>query len=192
MPRVARLVGIKGSHEGKTFPIDPGLTLGREGHNDVAMPDNRKSSRDHAKVWNEGPGRYSVADLGSTNGTQVNDAKISRAALKDGDVIQIGEAEFRFELDEAEKPKARVAPERPNLADVLQGKAKPEGVRAVEGAAAIEIKQRVLQYQKKAQKGGPLGWDVAQSGGWMRWALYAVGLGIAVAIFFVVRGMMAG
>jgi hypothetical protein len=48
---MARLVGESGSVTGKTWAIDPGLTLGREGHNTIPMPDNRKASRDHAKVW---------------------------------------------------------------------------------------------------------------------------------------------
>ena len=45
------------SLSGKAWKIDPGLTLGREAHNTIAMPDNKKSSRDHAKVWREAPGQ---------------------------------------------------------------------------------------------------------------------------------------
>src|SRR5687768_8171567 len=82
LPPMAQLVVQSGPLEGKVFPIDPGLTIGREAHNTIAMPDNRKCSRDHAKVWREGPERYAVADLGSTNGTLLNDEKVTRQALK--------------------------------------------------------------------------------------------------------------
>jgi pSer/pThr/pTyr-binding forkhead associated (FHA) protein len=193
---VAHLLAVNGSHEGKTFPIDPGLTIGREGHNTIAMPDNKKCSRDHAKVWRSGPSRFEVADVGSTNGTYVNDEKITRTALKDGDLVRIGEVEFRFEFDEAEKPKAppsaAAAPpkERPSLADVLRGEAKPGGASAATGAAAIEIKQRILQYSKKDAKGGLLGEDVSQTAGFRRWILIGIALAVAAGLFFLVQTLV--
>jgi len=95
---MARLVAESGPLAGKEWKIDPGLTLGREAHNTIGMPDNKKASRDHAKVWREGPGRYSVADLGSTNGTLVNGVRITkRERLRAGDEIAIGRVALRLE-----------------------------------------------------------------------------------------------
>ena len=119
LPPMAQLVVVTGPLEGKVFAIDPGLTIGREAHNTIAMPDNKQCSRDHAKVWREGPNAYAVADLGSTNGTLVNDEKISRQTLKDGDVIAIGEISLRFELGVDEKPKPKPAAPKATLAEVL-------------------------------------------------------------------------
>ena len=106
---MARLVAESGALEGQTFPIDLGLTLGREQHNSIPMPANRKASREHCKVWREAPQKYSVADFGSTNGTQVNDAKVVRQPLNDGDRITVGDVVFRFEFDDEDRPKKPAA-----------------------------------------------------------------------------------
>jgi len=193
LPAMAHLVIEHGPLTGKIFPIEQGLTLGREAHNTIAMPDNKKCSRDHAKVWRESPGRYSVADLGSTNGTLVNDEKISRQVLKDGDVIAIGEVTLRFELGVDEKPKAKAPPTRASLAEVLSGKAPLAGAPGSGGGAgdmpAIEVKQRVLQYSKKAA--GPAGMkiDVSQTAGATRWILILVALGVAAGLFFAIQSL---
>ena len=47
-------------------------------------------SRKHAKVMSLGDGRFQLVDLGSTNGTFLNGAKVSAKRLEDGDKIQIG------------------------------------------------------------------------------------------------------
>lgn len=202
---MARLVGESGSVAGKEWPIEVGITLGREAHNTIGMPDNRKASRDHAKVWKEGPGRYSVADLGSTNGTLVNDERITRQALVDGDEVRVGEFTFRFVLDEDEKPKKKEGPAR--LTEVLGGKpagdpfapdgggAAPKGAPGTAGGAgapAIEVKQRVLQYSKKAATGSVAGWDLSQAAGGTRWAFYLVALAVAAGLFFLVKTLAAG
>lgn len=193
---MARLVADSGSLAGQFFPIDPGLTLGREKHNDISMPTNRKASREHCKVWREGPNRFAVADFGSTNGTLVNGQKVVRQPLTDGDVIQIGADTFRFELEEADKPKPKVAEPgaRPDLASVLRGEAGPskpaEGTGAAAGAT-IEIKQRILQYQKKGRRGSVLGESVDQMAGARKWILVLVALGLAAGIFWIVQRSIA-
>jgi pSer/pThr/pTyr-binding forkhead associated (FHA) protein len=192
---VAHLRILTGALEGKTFTIEPGLTLGREGHNSLPMPDNKKASRDHAKVWRSGPNQFEIADLGSRNGTFVNDEQITRAPLKDGDLVRVGDVEMRFEMEEAEKPKPKVKPpaERPSLADVLRGEAKPSGAAAAANPAmAIEIKQRILQYNKKSGKGSMLGTDVSQTAGTARWIMIGIALVVAAGLFFLVRGIITG
>src|SRR5262249_43190695 len=42
------------------------------------------------------PGGVTVADLGSTNGTFLNDALVARAPLKDGDYLRVGNCIYRF------------------------------------------------------------------------------------------------
>jgi len=43
-------------------------------------------------------GEFTVADLGSTNGTKVNGVEVSIArALRDGDIITLGSNSIRFE-----------------------------------------------------------------------------------------------
>jgi predicted component of type VI protein secretion system len=194
---MARLVGESGSVAGTSWPIEVGITLGREAHNTIGMPDNKKASRDHAKVWKEGPGRYAVADLGSTNGTLVNDEKITRHPLVDGDEIRVGEFTFRFVLDDDEKPKKKEGPARmaavlsaaqPTFADPAGGLQQP----AEAAAPKIEVKQRVLQYSKKAATGSVARWDLAQASQGTRWIFYLVALAIAAGLFFLVKTLIAG
>jgi pSer/pThr/pTyr-binding forkhead associated (FHA) protein len=198
---MARLVCESGPLSGREWAIEPGLTLGREAHNQVAMPENKKASRDHAKVWREAPGKYTVADLGSTNGTFVNDGKVARQPLVDGDEISIGEVRFRFVLDEADKPPAPKKREGPaqSLADVLSGRSPLATARnpgaatgGESGAAKIEVKERVLQYSKKKGKGSVASWDVGQSSGGTKWAMIAIALAVAAGLFFLVRSLVAG
>ncbi len=73
---------------------DP-VVIGRLGTCDIAV-DDRNVSREHTEVRAQGDG-YVVADLGSTNGTRVNDEVVGEVALVDGDVIGIGSLSLRFE-----------------------------------------------------------------------------------------------
>ena len=185
---MARLVCESGSLAGREWKIDPGLTLGREGHNQIPMPDNKKASRDHAKVWRESPGRYSVADLGSTNGTLVNDGKIARQVLVDGDEITVGEVKFRFVLDDEDRPKRATAP-KPEAA-VPKGAPGTAG-GAAEAGARIEVKSRVLQYQKKGAKGGMATWDLSQSSGGTKWIPILLAIAIAGGLFWLVMHLVS-
>ena len=73
----------------------PVLTLGRSKECDIPV-DDPSVSRRHAEIRRE-TGGFAVVDLGSTNGTRVNGAKISRAELEDGDRVTIGQTELRFQ-----------------------------------------------------------------------------------------------
>ena len=196
---MARLVGESGPVAGKTWVIDPGVTLGREGHNSIPMPENRKASRDHAKVWREGPGRYAVADLGSTNGTLVNDGLVTKQTLVDGDELRVGEATFRFLLDDEEKPKRKEGPAR--MQDVFgaspgaaaAGTSPAAAASGTPGAApTIEVKSRILQYSKKPAKGSVASYDIEQTAGWQKAALWLTILAIAGAAFFGVMKLVGG
>ncbi len=193
---MARLVCEEGELKGREFPIDRGLTLGREPHNTISLPQNRKWSRDHAKVWQIGVNQYAVADLGSTNGTLVNEERTPRANLEDGDRITLGDVVFRFELDAAEKPKAPAPPRaeaRDEFTALLRGEKERSdrpAAAGLAGAAAIQIKERILQYNKKPAGGGALRVDISQTAGWQRWALILVALAAMVGIFVVVKGIV--
>jgi pSer/pThr/pTyr-binding forkhead associated (FHA) protein len=64
--------------------------------------DSSSVSRRHAVILTA-PGGAIVEDCMSTNGTFVNGVKVSRQLLRDGDVLTVGEARFRFV---AERPPA--------------------------------------------------------------------------------------
>ena len=52
-------------------------------------------SRNHAKIINTGKSSC-MRDLGSTNGTYVNDELIDEHVLRDGDLVKIGRTIFKF------------------------------------------------------------------------------------------------
>jgi len=90
------LVGESGPIAGKVFKIGPkGVKIGRDPNkNDIVIPDDR-ISREHAWVGPEGDSVV-VKDLDSSNGTFVNntDVRITKQALKEGDVIILGKGNF--------------------------------------------------------------------------------------------------
>ena len=90
-----------GPLEGRVFRLsnDTALSIGRAPTNDIAVPDTSVSS-EHCRVRPEG-GIFVVHDLKSTNGTFVNDRRISRHPLVEGDVVRVGETVFLFRMDQA-------------------------------------------------------------------------------------------
>jgi pSer/pThr/pTyr-binding forkhead associated (FHA) protein len=86
---VARLVLKFDSSVLKEVPLGSRpVTIGRAPDNDMAI-DNLAVSDYHARVYTEA-GHLVVEDLNSLNGTFVNEMRIERAMLRDGDVIQVG------------------------------------------------------------------------------------------------------
>jgi pSer/pThr/pTyr-binding forkhead associated (FHA) protein len=72
------------------------VTIGRGGQNDVALDDDFASAR-HARVEPRRDGVW-VSDIGSTNGTYVNGARIAKPrCLSPGDVIRVGGTDLRYE-----------------------------------------------------------------------------------------------
>lgn len=80
---------------GEIIPIRSGITIGREDSNDLVVDEDTVSSRHSRLVMRNG--RWWIEDLGSTNGTLVNEAQIGRPKqLGSGDLIQIGRVSIRF------------------------------------------------------------------------------------------------
>jgi type II secretory ATPase GspE/PulE/Tfp pilus assembly ATPase PilB-like protein len=80
----------------KTAVLDAGpLRIGRHADNDIVVQDE-KASRFHATVEPTGAaGRFSVKDLGSRNGTRVNEQKIvGPTRIRPGDTIRVGDHTF--------------------------------------------------------------------------------------------------
>lgn len=80
---------------GRVFALRRATSIGREPDNDVVVDEDTVSGR-HVRLAPR-DGRWWVEDLGSTNGTWVNDRQVAgRHPLKSGDVIQIGRVSLRF------------------------------------------------------------------------------------------------
>ncbi|NWG20487.1 MAG: FHA domain-containing protein [Chloroflexi bacterium] len=82
--------------EQKTYPIDAhGLKIGRALENDIVL-NHAIVSRHHAEVSLSGRDVW-VRDTNSRNGVFVNRLRVKEEQLRDGDIIQIGPFEIRFE-----------------------------------------------------------------------------------------------
>lgn len=92
------LVEHASGHEpGIAYSLNEGATLGR-GDVEIRLEDPFASSR-HARISREGPVLV-IEDLGSTNGTYLNDEQLSGPQpLHDGDRIRIGDSEFSYLQD---------------------------------------------------------------------------------------------
>ncbi|MEZ4299587.1 MAG: GGDEF domain-containing protein [Polyangiaceae bacterium] len=91
----ACLVVIYGADLGKRISLgDDAIEMGRSPT--VAVPvDDDAASRTHARIRRHGD-TFVVTDLGSTNGTYVNDALIHERPLVDGDQVKVGRTIFKF------------------------------------------------------------------------------------------------
>jgi DNA-binding SARP family transcriptional activator len=78
------------------------VALGRHPDCEVVLADPRVSRR-HAEV-RPLRGGYEVVDLGSSNGTRVGDAEVSRQLLVDGDRIRVGSTELVVSIPVVEGP----------------------------------------------------------------------------------------
>lgn len=79
------------------------VRLGRDLANDLAFPGDPKVSRSHAELRDR-DGQWIVVDLGSSNGTKVNDRSIEQHPLRDGDRIHLGRTTIVFTTGEDPNP----------------------------------------------------------------------------------------
>lgn len=93
---LAELRCVSGAGAGKTWKLPTSESkIGRDTTNLVSIEDT-KSSREHARI-RFADGVYSVADLGSSNGTYLNDRRLDgQTPLAAGDLIRIGDTVLQF------------------------------------------------------------------------------------------------
>ncbi len=97
--RGLRLVALDGACAGRAWPVGANLRLGREADNDVVLADDAGVSRHHA-VIQRFPEGWSVADLGSANGTCLDGTRLTAPVwLAAGQLLSVGRTRFRVEPD---------------------------------------------------------------------------------------------
>ncbi len=93
---------IEGPEPGKGFQISQTpITIGRDNICTITINDPRMS-RQHAVLYYYHPDFF-LKDLGSTNGTFVNDRRIKQAQIKNGDKIRMGGTLFEFIMSKLEE-----------------------------------------------------------------------------------------
>lgn len=94
-PKDAMLIIHRGPNRGERFLLDgSSITIGRASDNEIFL-DDVTVSRKHA-IINHRDQIFELQDLGSLNGTYVNNNSIARSTLSHGDEIQFGKYHMLF------------------------------------------------------------------------------------------------
>ena len=98
-PRSACVVVIHGEGLGRRADLrDGALLVGRSHEADLSIQ-HKSVSRQHCRIWRDAGGQHRIRDLGATNATRLNEARLPAevdAPLHDGDRITIGETILKF------------------------------------------------------------------------------------------------
>ena len=96
-PARAYLLVSTGGGRQVRFDLDgPLISIGRGSDNDLIL-DDPQVSRHHCQLKRQ-HGAYSLADVGSSNGSYVNGQRVSEIALGPGDVIELGGTRIEFRV----------------------------------------------------------------------------------------------
>lgn len=96
------LRGVSGITFGKTFKLVGSMVIGREPECDITIPSD-EISRKHARIITR-PGSIMIEDMGSSNGTYVNNQPVQKAVVHEGDDIRFDKIRFKvLSLSEADE-----------------------------------------------------------------------------------------
>jgi DNA-binding NtrC family response regulator len=87
-----QIIVLSGSSKGTTQRIGERLRIGKAPDNDLVLADDTVS-RHHCELTRASDGIH-VRDLGSTNGTRVQGARVTEAVVQPGVVLKVGEVEM--------------------------------------------------------------------------------------------------
>jgi pSer/pThr/pTyr-binding forkhead associated (FHA) protein len=86
------LRGVSGATFGKTFALTGTMVIGRQNDSDIPIP-AEEISRHHAKLQVTAEGVL-VEDMGSANGTFINDKRVQTGVLKPGEELRLDTVRF--------------------------------------------------------------------------------------------------
>src|SRR5947208_6158943 len=115
----------------KEIPLDkPRLTIGRKLVNDLVIDDPAVSGH-HVLIFSQ-DGAFFIEDLGSTNGTFVNDGKIQKGKLNNSDRVAVGQHVLIYK-DEVPAPPSPPKASEPDKPKIVEPAKQKEPVKAVQG-----------------------------------------------------------
>jgi predicted component of type VI protein secretion system len=113
--------------EGREVEATPDAVIGREG-TDIVLADPEVSRR-HAAIRAHGDG-IAIEDLGSTNGTYVNDQRVQGTRpLSDGDTVRLGNTVWRVRAAAAAEAGATMVGQVPAAPQVTAARAVPTDIQ---------------------------------------------------------------
>jgi pSer/pThr/pTyr-binding forkhead associated (FHA) protein len=100
----AQLEQLGGIEAGRVIPLRPEQIIGRAQTADVVVL-SPQITRHHTRIMAQ-RGKFFVMDLGSSNGTWLNEARVETHVLSQGDIIGVSDVKFRYqEVVEAPEPR---------------------------------------------------------------------------------------
>lgn len=94
-PVLGWLVAMSGDQKGEDFRVREGKNLLGSGLEAQVVLRDTTVSGQHASLRYD-DGKFFLTDLDSSNGTYINEKKISKEELKDNDVVRVGEVTLKF------------------------------------------------------------------------------------------------
>jgi hypothetical protein len=195
-----RLFILSGPDLGKSVDVDDGALLGRADDCSVHLRDP-SVSRKHARLQRSG-GRWSLVDTESRNGVYLADERVPLIALEDGLEFRVGEVHLRFRLDppkpemeeitleEYPLDRTRISAPPPTIPEPVAARPAPAAARPAAARPGIprpgttEVRgQRILQYNKIADRDGFFASDLAQHPLWIKVGAALLALVVFAAIF---------
>jgi hypothetical protein len=127
---------VEGNEAGRKLDLDRPLDIGRDQNMPVALTDDTQASRRHARVTPQN-GAAVVEDLGSTNGTFVNDQPIhSPRQLSPGDRIRVGLTVLEVRSPQQVQQRPSAVQPRPQFTQVGEGVLAPVPEQQLGGPGA--------------------------------------------------------
>jgi S1-C subfamily serine protease len=144
-----------GSTQGEPIEVTgPKFSIGRAEDADLVLGDDEKVSRHHAYIEVEAGGRATIHDLGSSNGTFVNGARITEPkVVSEGDTIRVGGTEMTLGAGLAATVVApRPSPPPPPAVEEKPVEEKPMGRSTIQRIVEQEVREELAVEEQRMRR----------------------------------------
>lgn len=160
---MAVLIGMSNAIRGKKFELSQDETfIGRNPHNQIPIDDASISGRHCSIIRDER--KFTVIDLGSTNGTRLNGSVITKSGLRPKDIVQVGNVELMFDGQDV---------------DVDLGSSSQ--------TAEIEVTEEPVQIPQSFHTASPFGNRSDSRKPWVILTIALIVMVVAALTFFIIR-----
>lgn len=160
---MAVLIGMSSAVKGRKYELTHDESfIGRTSQNQIPIDDPSISGR-HCSIVRDG-NKFSLIDLGSTNGTRLNGASVTKIGLRPKDILQVGSVELMFDGQDVE---------------VDSG--------AASDTAKIEIMAEPVHIPQNFRTASPFGNRKDNRKPWVILTIALVVLVVAALVFFIIR-----
>jgi predicted component of type VI protein secretion system len=147
MPLTVKLVVVGGDVKTTELKLSLPSTIGRGRGAGIVLP-HPLVSRQHCELF-EADGQLMVRDLGSLNGTFINNEKVTESPLPPGELLTVGTVTFRAVYETENAPSAATKKSKPGTSDKTIPATKATTLAAAEKhatPAAADSDSGVLEF----------------------------------------------